>query len=132
MAKVSCIVPNARLKELHKELNSESIVTQSAEVKGENISSKGSALARKLTNPGNNIQVEYKGRTYRNAEHAYQTWKSGEFDEAAYNSKAFKPVGKKPVNKATSFNTMVEILTAKLEQHPELIEGINASKSSIV
>ena len=92
---------------------------------GENISSNGSEFARKLTNPGNDLQVEYKGRVFRNAEHAYQTWKSGEFDESAYNSTKFKPVGTKPVNKATSYNTMVEILTAKLQQHPELVEGIN-------
>lgn len=126
MGNITCIAPTKEIKELHRELNSKNSAVQSIEVKGENISSKGSALARKLTNPGNNIQVEYKGRIYRNAEHAYQTWKSGEFDEVAYNSKAFKPVGRKPVNKATSFNTMVEILTAKLEQHPELIEEINA------
>lgn len=92
---------------------------------GENISSRGSEFARMLTNPGNNITVEYKGKVFRNAEHAYQTWKSGEFDEVAYNSTAFKPIGTKPVNKATSFQTMVDILTAKLQQHPELIQGIN-------
>nr|UVM83747.1 MAG: protein of unknown function DUF1768 [Bacteriophage sp.] len=69
--------------------------------------------------------MEYKGTVFRNAEHAYQTWKSGEFDEDAYNSKSFKPVGKKPVNKSTSFQTMVEILTAKLQQHPDLVDGIN-------
>lgn len=94
-------------------------------VAGENISSRGSEFARMLTNPGNNITVEYKGKVFRNAEHAYQTWKSGEFDEVAYNSTAFKPVGTKPVNKATSFQTMVDILTAKLQQHSELIQGIN-------
>lgn len=94
-------------------------------ITGENISSKGSEFARKLTNPGNDLQVEYKGKVFRNAEHAYQTWKSGEFDESAYNNTDFKPVGIKQVNKATSYNTMVEILTAKLQQHPELVEGIN-------
>ena len=99
--------------------------TVSTEVKGENISSKGSEFAKKLTNPGNDLTVEYKGKTFRNAEHAYQTWKSGEFDQAAFESKAFKPVGKKAANKATNYQTMVEILTAKLQQHPELIEGIN-------
>lgn len=93
-------------------------------VQGENISSTGSEFAKMLTNPGNNLQVEYKGKIFRNAEHAYQTWKSGQFDEAAYNSTEFIPRGTKPVNKATSFQTMVEILTAKLEQHPELIKGI--------
>jgi len=94
-------------------------------IQGENISSRGSELAKKLTNPGNNLKVEYKGRTFRNAEHAYQTWKSGEFDEKAYRSKAMKPRGSKPVNKAKNFDIMVEIITAKLQQHPELIDEIN-------
>lgn len=93
--------------------------------KPENISSKGSAFAKKLTNPGNNLKVTYKEKTFRNAEHAYQTWKSGEFDEVAYKSKAFKPIGSKAANRKTNYQTMVEILTAKLEQHPELIQGIN-------
>jgi hypothetical protein len=93
-------------------------------VKGINISSKGDAFSKKLTNPGNDLEVEYKGTSFRNAEHAYQTWKSGEFDEKAFNSKAFKPVGTKPANKKTNYQTMVEILTAKLEQHPELLTEI--------
>lgn len=93
--------------------------------KSENISSKGSSFAKKLTNPGNNLEVTYKGKKFRNAEHAYQTYKSGEFDQKAYNSTAFKPIGSKPANKNTNYQTMVNILKAKLEQHPELIEGIN-------
>jgi hypothetical protein len=93
-------------------------------VKGINISSKGDAFSKKLTNPGNDLEVEYKGTSFRNAEHAYQTWKSGEFDEKAFNSTAFKPVGTKPANKKTNYQTMVEILTAKLEQHPELLTEI--------
>ena len=93
-------------------------------VTGENISSSGSDFAKQLTNPGNNLTVEYKGTTFRNAEHAYQTWKSGTFDEAAYNSTAFKPVGSKPADKSTNYQTMVDILTAKLQQHPELVRGI--------
>ena len=96
-----------------------------SEVKPENISSKGSGFAKKLTNPGNNLEVTYKGRKFRNAEHAYQTYKSGEFDQKAYNSTAFKPIGSKPANKNTNYQTMVNILKAKLGQHPELIEGIN-------
>ena len=94
---------------------------------GELISSsaKSSKFARQLTNPGNNLSVEYRGYIFRNAEHAYQTWKSGEFDEKAYKSKAFKPVGSKKVNTAVNFGIMVEIITAKLQQHPELIQGID-------
>lgn len=93
-------------------------------IKGENISSKGSEFAKKLTNIGNNLEVEYRGKTFRNAEHAYQTWKSGDFDEDAYNSTAFKPVDKKKVNKNINYQIMVEIITSKLQQHPELIDGI--------
>lgn len=104
--------------------NNEINVLDANQVQGENITSKGSEFAKKLTNPGNNLEVVYKGRTFRNAEHAYQTWKSGEFDEVAYNSDAFKPRSSKPVNKQTNYQTMVEIITAKLQQHPDLVQGI--------
>jgi hypothetical protein len=88
---------------------------------GENISSRGkSALSRDLTNLGNNIGLEYKGRKYRNSEHAYQTWKSGSFDETAYNSKAKKPRGKLKVNKEKSFDIMVDIITEKFLQNEKL------------
>lgn len=94
--------------------------------RGENIASKRtSPFAKELTNVGNNLTVTYKGTTFRNAEHAYQTWKSGEFDITAFNSTAAKPKGSKKVNTAESFNIMKEILTAKLSQHPHLMEGIN-------
>ena len=107
------------------EFNAEEQPTQqTSDVESENISSKGSGFAKKLTNPGNNLKVTYKGREFRNAEHAYQTYKSGEFDQKAYDSNAFKPVGSKPANRNTNYQTMVDILKAKLEQHPELIEGI--------
>jgi hypothetical protein len=118
-----------RIKELEKIIKEEAIIVeptqQTSGVKSENISSKGSEFAKKLTNPGNNLKVTYKGREFRNAEHAYQTYKSGEFDQKAYDSNAFKPVGSKPANRNTNYQTMVDILKAKLEQHPELIEGIN-------
>jgi hypothetical protein len=110
---------------IEEDITTEISVQQVGEIRPENISSKGSDFAKKLTNPGNNLQVEYKGKVFRNAEHAYQTWKSGEFDQKAYDSKAFKPVGSKPANKNTNYQTMVDILIAKLQQHPELLQGIN-------
>jgi len=99
-------------------------------VKGENISSKGSEFAKLLTNYGNEVEVEFRGKKFRNAEHAYQTWKSGEFDEVAYNSNAKKPRGSKSANttqvngQSTNYWIMEEILTEKLKQHPELVKGI--------
>lgn len=101
-------------------------------VKTENISSKGSEFAKKLTNPYNNVRVTFRGREYKNSEHAYQTWKSGEFNEAVYNEgnkydepgvpelrKFAKPRGE------NTYEIMVEILTEKLKQHPDLVQGIN-------
>jgi hypothetical protein len=94
----------------------------STEVKPENISSKGSEFAKKLTNVGNNVGLTYKGKSYVNSEHAYQTWKSGEFNQAGYNLKGGKVRGGKI---GDTFSIMTDILTEKLKQHPELVQGIN-------
>ena len=91
-------------------------------VQSENISSKGSEFAKKLTNVGNNIGLIYKGKQYVNSEHAYQTWKSGEFNQEGYNLKGGKVRGGKI---GDTFNIMIDILTEKLKQHPDLIKGIN-------
>ena len=91
-------------------------------VKGENITSRGSEFAKKLTNVGNNIGITYKGKHYVNSEHAYQTWKSGEFNQQGYDLKGGKVRGGKI---GDTFSIMVDILTEKLKQHPELIQGIN-------
>ena len=94
------------------------------EPQGENIWSKGSQFAKQLTNLGNDLKVVYKGVKFRNAEHAYQTWKSGKFDDKAFRSTARKPRGGRPVNKKTNFQEMVAIIIAKLQQHPQLVIGI--------
>lgn len=100
-------------------------------IHGENISSRGSTFAKLLTNIGNDVKVVYKGKTFRNAEHAYQSWKSGEFDEVAFNDNSFKPKGVKAVDKNKNYDIMVEIITAKLQQHPELIDGIDARGGNV-
>ena len=120
-------IPNdtiAQNKQEAEETGAKTYKPQSKTI-GENISSKGSDFAKLLTNIGNSVEVEYKGKKFRNAEHAYQTWKSGEFDEVAYNSTDFKPRGSKPANKAVNYSIMVDILTEKLKQHPELVRGID-------
>ena len=105
--------------------------TPASNVKPENISSSGSDIAKKLTNPYNNIKVEYKGKVYKNAEHAYQTWKSGKFNQTVYDmGNKFEKPGPTELRLASNqrggdtFETMVEILTAKLEQHPDLQQEI--------
>lgn len=91
-------------------------------IKGENITSKGSEFAKKLTNVGNSVGLTYKGKEYVNSEHAYQTWKSGEFNQAGYNLKGGKVRGGKI---GDTFSIMTDILTEKLKQHPDLAQGIN-------
>jgi uncharacterized protein YjgD (DUF1641 family) len=90
--------------------------------KGENITSKGSEFAKKLTNVGNTVGLNYKGKEYVNSEHAYQTWKSEEFNQAGYDLKGGK------VRRGKIGDTlfiMTDILTEKLKQHPNLVQGIN-------
>lgn len=91
-------------------------------VQSENISSRGSEFAKKLTNVGNNVGLIYKGKQYINSEHAYQTWKSGEFNQEGYSLKGGKVRGGKI---GDTFNIMIDILTEKLKQNPDLIKGIN-------
>ena len=92
------------------------------EVVGENIASSGSDFAKKLTNVGNKVGLTYKGGQYINSEHAYQTWKSGEFNQVGYDLKGGKVKGGKL---GDTFAIMTDILTQKLKQHPELVQGID-------
>ena len=111
------------LKRTYKDIINELKPAQPAtSVKPENISSKGSEFAKKLTNVGNTVGLTYKGKEYVNSEHAYQTWKSGEFNQAGYDLKGGKVRGGKI---GDTFSIMTDILTEKLKQHPELVQGIN-------
>jgi alkylated DNA repair dioxygenase AlkB len=111
--------------------DTETIDNQKTPIEGENISSKGSDFAKKLTNPYNAVRVIYKGKEYKNSEHAYQTWKSGEFNEKVYNEgNKYNNPGvpelrkySKPRNNNT-YKLMVDILKAKLSQNYYLVEGI--------
>jgi hypothetical protein len=96
--------------------------TTTGPVKPENISSRGSEFAKKLTNVGNMVGLLYKGKQYVNSEHAYQTWKSGEFNQAGYDLKGGKVRGGKI---GDTFAIMTDIITEKLKQHPDLVQGIN-------
>ena len=98
---------------------------QNQQVKrGENISSRGSDFAKRLTNPFNNETVEFRGTLFDNAEHAYQTWKSGQFNQAGYDAHGGKVSGN--TDFYSNYQLMVDIITAKLEQHPDLVDGIDA------
>ena len=119
---------NSEISEFYRDImkiRAKEVVEKLAEklnIKGENITSKGSEFAKKLTNVGNSVGLTYKGKEYVNSEHAYQTWKSGEFNQAGYNLKGGKVRGGKI---GDTFSIMTDILTEKLKQHPELVQGIN-------
>jgi len=117
------ILPKNQVKSLQTKVEETNIPsTEVKNVQGENITSKGSEFAKKLTNVGNLVGLAYKGKEYVNSEHAYQTWKSGEFNQAGYNLKGGKVRGGKI---GDTFFIMTDILTEKLKQHPELVQGIN-------
>lgn len=69
----------------------------------------------------------YQGLPYRSVEHAYQTWKSGEFDKIAYNSKALKPRASRRVLKDISYDLMVELIYLSFIANEKEIEWLKAN-----
>jgi len=92
---------------------------------GVEISSNAKGLAAALTNPtelakskGNlteSYPVEFKGKTYKDAETAYQ---------------ALKSTATKDEGPDSTYNLMVSIIKAKLEQHPRLVSEITKQGGS--
>lgn len=95
------------------------------ETKGVEISSNAKGLAAALTNPtelakskGNLTQsypVEFRGKVYKDAETAYQ---------------ALKGTATKDDGPNNTYNLMVDIIKAKLQQHPKLVSEINKKGGS--
>ena len=93
--------------------------------KGVEISSNAKGLAAALTNPtelakskGNLTQsypIEFRGKTYKDAEAAYQALKSTATKDDGPNS---------------TYNLMVNIIKAKLEQYPRLVSEITKQGGS--
>jgi len=96
---------------------------------GVNISSRSDdPFARRLTNVGNSEGFSYGGpegkgpvKEFVNAEHAYQTWKTGFFDPNGYSRKGGKVAAKEL---GDTFRIMESVIKAKLEAHPALVDGI--------
>jgi hypothetical protein len=98
----------------------ETAPTKSEPIQSVEISSNSKGLAAALTNPtelakrkGNlteSYPVTFNGVTYKDAEEAYQK-----------NKGKYKPEG---LDKGSTYDLMVQILKAKLQQHPRLVEEI--------
>lgn len=75
---------------------------------------------------------EYGGKKYKTVEHAYQTLKSGKFDEATYLNKKWgagvKISGTVKVNKKISNKLMGDLMTESFKQNPKAMEKLKATK----
>jgi len=69
----------------------------------------------------------YDDKSYRSVEHAYQTLKSGTFDEDAYNSTALKPISNKKVDTKTNEQLAKDLITVSFKQNPEALEKLLAT-----
>ena len=75
-----------------------------------------------------------KGRAYRSVEHAYQSLKSGKFDQATYDKyqnlvsvEGVKIVGKLGTNQEISERLMEALITASFKQNPEALAQLLAT-----
>ena len=81
----------------------------------------------KLSNPMT-PSFEYEGRKYRSVEHAYQSLKSGQFDETAYRAFLNAPNSKRPsqgtmgTDKDNSISLMKKLYKEMLNQNPEQVD----------
>lgn len=123
--------------EAKTEVNTDSNTKASkTSVKGVNIYSKSkSKLGRMLTNPYKS-KFKYKmpgssaqEKVYESAEHMYQTWKTGEYNDAAYKLKGRKYKAANAAESAAirknSKRIMRQVLKAKLELNPEVEQAID-------
>ena len=92
-----------------------------------NIYSTETSEFAKLSNPMTPT-FEYEGRKYRSVEHAYQSLKSGQFDETAYRAFLNAPNSKRPsqgtmgTDKDNSISLMKKLYKEMLNQNPEQVD----------
>lgn len=81
----------------------------------------------------------YNGKSYRSVEHAYQTLKSGSFDEITYNKylsakKGSKITGTKSANTKNNYNIklMEDLIKSSFEQNPEALQILLNTGNKII
>ena len=75
----------------------------------------------------------YEGKEYKSVEHAYQTLKSGRFDDATYSNPAWKRGGVKvrgklPADRETNVGLMERLIRESFEQNPEASQALLKTK----
>lgn len=73
-----------------------------------------------LSNLARRPFMDTTGRTYVSVEHAYQTWKSGKFDNVYHKPwrDGSKYVGKLKVNRNTNFELMCKLIERSFRANP--------------
>ena len=77
----------------------------------------------------------HDGREYISVEHAYQSLKSGKFDQATYNKYKVpgkKIVGLKGTDKANSIPLMEVLVAESFEQNPEAMDKLRATGNTVL
>lgn len=80
----------------------------------------------------------YEGREYKTVEHAYQSLKSGQFDQTTYDkyNRLPNPAGKKIVGKSAdtkdnaNIRLMENLMRASFEQNPQAMKALKATGSA--
>lgn len=89
---------------------------------------------KELSNLASRPFVDKAGKPYVSVEHAYQTYKSGKFDEVTYNKPwkaGMKIFGRYKANREKNVEIMYNIIKASFEQNPkamELLENTGTAK----
>ena len=113
--------------------NSETITkAESKERKSLNIWH-GSNENKELSNLATRPFTFKDGRKYFSVEHAYQSWKSGKFDQQTYDKYTkgdVKISGNKGTDKNFNMNLMKDAIKDSFKQNPEALDKLLATKDS--
>ena len=79
----------------------------------------------------------YEGKEYKSVEHAYQTLKSGRFDDATYSNPVWnrggvKVRGKLPADRETNVGLMERLIRESFEQNPESSQALLKTKGRLL
>lgn len=107
-------------------------VKPAEEVKGINFLRTNDAFVRQLIPMFNNVSFKYEGKKYENLIHAFETWKSGNFNEEVYtlgvgktsNSSLSLFSFSNEEDTSLSKNILKKLIYERMSQNSELVDGI--------
>ena len=87
-----------------------------------------------LSNLSHRPFLDNDGRQYQSVEHAYQTWKSGSFDEVYYKQwkHGSKYIGRQKADFSTNMNLMYKLIKRSFEKNPEALQLLLATGDEVL